>query len=136
MKKNNIQPVITACVVLLAASINAYAGEYLSAEDVTALVSDKTFDGINLKQDYEYKAYASPDGKVTQVKNSGESKTGKWSVLPNGKQCIEWDGTDVRKCYHIRDNNDGSYTKVKIKGKKITPILRWKNFTSGNNLKL
>lgn len=144
MKKNKIQSVITASVALLAGSINVYAGDYLSASEVTVLVSGKTFDGIHLKQDYEYRTYASPDGKVTQVKSSGESKTGKWSVLPNGKQCIEWDGTNEKKCYHIRDNGDGSYTKVKIKKitkdkitkDKIIPILRWKNFTQGNNLKL
>lgn len=131
---NTFNLCITTTILLLVTGTTAFAGDYLSADDVTALVSGKTFDGIHLKNDYTYKAYASPDGTVRQVKSSGDSKTGKWSVKPDGKQCIEWDGTDVVKCFHIKDNGDGSYTKVKIKGDKVILLLRWSNFTEDNHL--
>lgn len=132
----NIKPIMTlfTMLIVLLGSQVASADDYMSADSVKALVSGKTFDGIHLKKDYTYRAYAAPDGQVTQVKSNGDRKTGKWSVLPNGKQCIEWDNTDIRKCFHIRDNGDGSYTKVKLKGDKVIPLLRWSNFTDGNGL--
>jgi len=120
--------------ILLSSGFTANAGEYMSADEIQTLIAGNSAKGVHLKRDFSYNIYFSSDGALQQIKANGDERKGQWMVKSNGKHCVEFDGTDVRKCWHIRSNGDGSYTKVKLKGNKVIPLLIWRDFEEGNTL--
>jgi len=111
------------------------AQEFMPAADVKSALSGKTCSGEHLKKDFTFKVHFSPDGVVQQVKRNGDKKKGQWSVIDNGKRCLEWDGSDIRKCLHVRDNGDKTYTLVKVRGNgEIRDLINWSDCKTGNML--
>ena len=134
MKKRIVVTLLTA-ILLLSVSTSLIAGDYISADHLKELLTNKTAKGEHLKRDYEFDSFFSPDGDLIQIRANGKKKTGKWSVKENGKHCVEWDGSDIRKCFPVMSNGDGSFTKVKVKNNgKIKKLIRWTNFRAGNQL--
>ena len=122
-------------VVCLASTPAVLAGDFLSADELRAAVTDKTFKGVHLKKDYSYVTFNGGDGIVTQIKDDGSKETGKWRVDDDGKHCVEWDGSGQEKCFPVKDNGDGSLTKTKVTGNgKQIPLLQWTDFKDGNQL--
>lgn len=132
--KNN--PFITIClsVVLVCMASFTHADDFLSGDEIKSIYTGKTAKGVHLKKGYSYVAYFSPDGALSQKTDDGNVKQGKWSVDDEGRQCVTWKGSGVTKCFPLVNNNDGSYTKVKLKGKKRIPIIMHRDFTDGNKL--
>ncbi|GMQ96433.1 MAG: hypothetical protein BMS9Abin15_0104 [Gammaproteobacteria bacterium] len=93
------------------------AGEFLSADEVKALLTDKTTKGIHLKRDYSYRINFSIYGLLIRVKNDGEETRGQWHVKDDGRHCIKWEDSYKTRCFPFKDNGDDSYTKVEGNGK-------------------
>ena len=133
--KKQIATILCAGLSLFSLHSAVLAEEFMSAADVKSALSGKTCSGEHLRKDFTFKVHFSSDGAVHQIKENGYEKKGKWSVLDNGKRCLEWNGTDIRKCFPIRDNGDGTYTLVKVKGNgDIKKLILWSNCTQGNTL--
>ena len=133
--KKQIATILCAGLSLFLMNSSVIAEEFMQATDVKLALSGKTCSGEHLRKDFNFKVYFSPDGVVQQVKGNGDKQNGNWSVLDNGKRCLEWDGSDIRKCFPVRDNGDESYTLVKVKGNgDIRELIHWKNCTQGNIL--
>jgi len=111
------------------------AENFMPAAEVKSALSGKTCSGDHLRKDFTFKVHFSSDGVVQQVKRNGDKKKGQWSVLDNGKRCLEWDGSDTRKCFHMRDNGDKTYTLVKTRDNgEIRDLINWSDCKTGNML--
>ena len=71
MKKTSIALLALFCINIAGAS------EYMSADAVKALMSDKTFDGLYLPKDKVFKVYEAPDGAHNVVYSSGKRTKGR-----------------------------------------------------------
>jgi hypothetical protein len=122
----------TLLVSLLCLGNPVYAGDFMNGDEVKALLSGKTVTGKGLKKDFTVVTYFSPDGTMLGTKD-GESRNGTWTVEDDGKQCIKFDDGNSN-CRYIKDNGDGTYTKIKVKknGKEI-PLLLYESVQDGNN---
>ena len=102
------------------------AGEALSAEQVKALFTGKTFDGYNENKGKKFRAYSDADGTMIH-QNKKRTKEATWEVKSNGSHC----GILKRRvCGKIVPVGDGVYHK--IRGGEHTHTL--KNFVEGNQL--
>jgi hypothetical protein len=135
MHKTLATLLLTTSFCLGAGSLTAQAGTYMSADEVKNVIVGKSANGVHLKKDFAYRIYFAPDGALHQIKENGVEKKGQWSVTNDGKHCVEWDNSGVRKCFPVRDDGDGTYTKVKLKGNRVIEILRWSDFQDGDALK-
>lgn len=105
-------------------SVTANAGQALTAAEIKALTAGKTIDAIHLKKDFSFKVYFDAKGNATQFRD-GKENPGQYKY--NGdKHCVDFSGSF--KCMTIEKNSDGSYTRVKGKGKRI---IRWTKFADG-----
>lgn len=108
-----------------------FAGDFMSADKVKALLSGKTVVGKGLKKNFTVTTYFAPDGTMTGNKN-GNQRKGMWRVESDGLQCVEFDD-GASNCRYIKDNGDGTYTKIKVKGDgdEIETVL-WESIQDGN----
>lgn len=114
---------------------SALADNFMTATEIKSTLSGKTCAGEHLRKNYNFKVYFSPDGVVTQVKDNGYKRNGTWSILDSGKRCLEWEGTDIRKCFHIQNNGNKTYTLTKIKKNGDTlNLIQWSYCLNGNTL--
>ena len=133
--KKQIATILCAGFSIFLINSSVLAENFMLAPDVKLALSGKTCSGEHLRKDFNFKVYFSPDGVVQQVKRNGDKQKGNWSVLDNGKRCLEWDGSDIRKCFPVRDNGDESYTLVKVKGNgDIRELILWRHCMQGNTL--
>jgi len=109
----------------LLAGGSAVAGDKMSAEAVTKLISGNTVHVVRNKDGVEFKMYFSAEG-VAQRLIQGKVKYGSWEVKPNGKHCINMGGKD--KCAAVQDNGDGTYSRLNKRGKAT---VTWKKFENG-----
>jgi hypothetical protein len=127
MKKSSI-----ALLSLFVAVNTASAAEYMSADAVKALFTDKTFDGVYLPKDKQFWAYEAPDGTHHVLRKSGkidENRT--WSVNAEGQHCTtkkKWDGP---RCSYVVDAGNGEYHKINNDGEHTHTLT---NFRDGNQL--
>jgi hypothetical protein len=113
-----------ACV-LASPAVNAEE-KVLSAEEVRALFTGKTFDGFNENKGASYRVYSAADGTMLH-KNAKRTKEVKWEVDSMGRHCALFKN---KKCGKIVSVGDGVYHKMK--GDEHTHTL--KNFVDGNQL--
>lgn len=132
--KNNPAIFVYLSAILISVASFAHAGDFLSGDEIKSIYTGKTAKGVHLKKGFSYMAYFSPDGALIQKKDDGDTNEGKWSVDDEGRQCVSWNGSGVTKCFPLVNNNDGSYTKVKVKGSKHIPLIMHRDFTDGNKL--
>lgn len=107
----------------------------MTGEQIKLLVSGKTVSGRHLRKDFPLKTYFAQDGFVVGLAKGNERK-GKWWVNKKNMQCIKWSHRDRKFCLIVRDNGDGTYTKIrhkKRKNKKV-PVVLWIKFEQGNTL--
>jgi len=135
-KSSTLTVLITAFTACFVAA-TAYA-EQLNGEQVTALLSGKTSYAYHDFKDFDIDTYFAPDGSVISIRN-GEKHTGKWRVESNGNHCVRlndpYSGEPKKEHCRFIENNDGTYTRIKVKrkGKRI-PIITYKRFADGNTL--
>ena len=138
MEKNIMKKCSIAILTMLVIVKTASAAEYMTADQVKAVFTNKTFDGVYLPKDKNFKAYESPDGTHHVLRSSGKrDKSRKWFVNSEGKHCTthpkwkkkpEWkDG----RCSFVRDAGNGEYHKINDNGKHTHTLT---NFRDGNQL--
>lgn len=119
---------LSACL-----SSGAYAGDFMTVDQIKAAFSGKTLDGQHLRKGYSFSNYFDPSGKLYSIRD-GEKRLGEWRINNKGKHCVQWEDSINEYCRLFRDNGDGSYTKIKIKGDRKIEILTLKNVRDGNQL--
>lgn len=122
-----------ALLALFAVFNTASAAEYMTADEVKALFTDKTFDGLYLPLDIEFKAYDASDGShnVYYKKSGKHSKNRKWSVNEEGQHCTTYKKRPEPLCSHVKDAGNGEYHKFNNDGKHTHTLT---NFRDGNQL--
>jgi hypothetical protein len=125
--------------ILLAAvmfAMPAYANEYMNADEVKTLMTDKTFDGVFLPKDKRFSAYEAPDGTHHVLRPNGKKDQGRsWFVNDKGQHCTtnpkwkkKWpDG----RCSFVKDAGNGEYHKISDDGKHTHTL---NNFRDGDQL--
>ncbi len=83
----------------------ALAGDGVSAEEITAAVSDSTYQGSMTKSDSAFAEYYQPDGTI-----AGKGYSGKWRVEDN-TMCFQY-GDNPENCWEI-ELNGSAMTLVK-----------------------
>jgi hypothetical protein len=111
---------------LLLAS-QAQAGEDLTSEQLDSfelyeLVYDQTADCRKEKDQSLCVNFFSPEGNLTQLRDNGKRKIGRWFLDDADRLCILWDGKYKPLCFVVTENEDGTYNMVR-KGKHKSTIL-------------
>jgi hypothetical protein len=115
----------SVAVLALSAVLNtASAGDYLSADEVKALFTDKTFDGYQEQKGFDFKVYSAPDGTHNLIKK-GKNKQKSWSVNDDGEHCVN------SRCSKVKDAGNGEYHKINNDGEHTHTLT---NFRDGNQL--
>jgi hypothetical protein len=122
--KNTI--LLSVITGLMTVTGTAMADKQLSADEVKALFSGKTFDGHNESNDKDYQVYSDPNGTMIH-KNAKRTKEMKWEVTADGQHCALF---KTRKCGNIVDKGNGVYYKMNHSNHTHT----LKNFVEGNKL--
>ncbi len=133
-----MRPSIVAALCMGVFIGTASAADYMSADEIKALISGKTTHGVGLKKDFTVVTHFAPDGSLMGERN-GNKRTGSWNVTDDGQHCVDFsDGKN--NCRFIKDNGDGTYSRVKVKtkGNGTTvhiPVVKWERIEEGNALK-
>ena len=128
-----MKKISTLLLTLFVFSGTVAAADYMTADEVKALMSGKTFDGLYLPKDKKFQAYEDPDGthNVYYPKKGKHSKNRKWSVNEKGQHCTtskKWDGF---RCTNVKDAGNGEYHKITDDGEHTHTLT---NFRDGNKL--
>ena len=78
-----------------------------------------------MKKDFEFKIYFADSSKALRTKKSGEIVETTHRI-DGDKHCIHWRGKD--RCAKIRNNGDGTYSRINKKGKEV---VKWLKLESG-----
>lgn len=96
--------------------------ESLDSVELYELVYDQTADCRKKKDQSMCVNYFAPDGNLTQLRDNGDRKTGRWFLDDADRLCILWEGKYKPLCFVVTKNPDGTYKMVK-KGKHKSTIL-------------
>ncbi len=112
---------------LLATGITSFAAfaqaeERLDKAGLYELVYDKTADCRKEKDQSTCVNYFAPDGNLTQVRDNGKRKEGRWFLDDSDRLCILWNGKYKPLCFVVTANEDDTYKMTK-KGKHKSTIL-------------
>ena len=99
----------------------------LTAEQVKALFTNKTFDGYNELNVAEFQVYSQDDGSMIH-KNARRAVTVTWEVKPDGQHCAIFQVKTF--CGYIIPVGNGVYHKV-TDGKHTRTL---KHFIEGNQI--
>lgn len=100
----------------------APAAEQLDSFELYDLVFDQTADCRKEKDQSLCVNYFSPEGNLTQLRDNGNRKTGRWFLDDSDRLCILWDGKYKPLCFAVSEEPDGTYKMVR-KGKHKSTIL-------------
>jgi hypothetical protein len=95
--------------ILVGAVSNPVSAEYLSAEEVKSLFTNRTSSGHHAFKNEQGSRYFDESGK-----SSGTTGTGTWRVNKEGMLCVSNDGNSNERCRHISKSGD-KYKKYKIR---------------------
>ena len=115
-------------LMLFVVSFAALAGDFLTGEQIEDLVKGKTVHAQHLLKGFKFTVYFDSDGETAVRKENGVATETTYRVTGD-KHCIFWNGKD--RCASLRDNGDGTYTRVNARGKDV---VVWKSFDHGKNL--
>lgn len=104
------------CVFL---ATSAQANQYMTADEVKSLLTDKTFEGEYLPKNKKYTVYEAPDGTHNVLRPNGKrDKNRTWFVNEKGQHCTthpKWKNHKKRengRCSFVLDAGNGEYHKV------------------------
>jgi len=126
---------ITCIMVLVLSSLTSvsFADEFMSADQVKALMTNKTFDGIYLPKDKQFKVFEDADGthNVYYPKKDKLVNNREWKVNEKGQHCTTHPKWDDYRCSHVKDAGNGEYHKINDDGEHTHTLT---NFREGNKL--
>lgn len=103
----------------------------LSKSDIKSLFNDKTVEGVNLKRDYDFKRYYSPDGTIYEKSYSHGDRKGKWYASYEGL-CWQWHNSmGEARCASV-EKSGSKYLRYNRKGTKVRE--EYNLFIAGNSL--
>lgn len=126
MKKKLLSLTFIVCLPLIAT--NANAESMLNAEQVKELVTGKTIQAKHNIKGFKFSVYFDKDNKTAFRKQKGSTTKTSYMIKGN-KHCLQWKGQN--HCANIRDNKDGTWSRINPKGKAI---ITWSNITDGKKL--
>ncbi|MDQ1314378.1 MAG: hypothetical protein QG662_487 [Pseudomonadota bacterium] len=133
--RNSLKFAAGALMAILAFS--SQAGGNLSAEDVKALLTDKTAFAKHEKERYNYVNYFAPDGSAKQLTDKGEKKTGTWHVESDGALCVSWAGDADSICGPLIASGEGQYKRMRTNPKNLMGglihVITFERFENGNS---
>ncbi len=118
---------LVSCLPLMA-STGFAADTMMNADQIKKLVAGKTITAKHNLKGFKFTVYFDKDNKTALRKQKGNTIKTSYSVKGN-MHCLLWKGQD--RCANIRDNKDGTYSRVNPKGKAI---ITWSKVTDGKNL--
>lgn len=128
---------LLAGLLLTIQAFSLHAGGNLSAEDVKALLTDKTVFAKHEKGGYNFVGYFGPDGVAKQLTDKGEKKTGIWRVESDGTLCVSWVGDADSVCGPLIATSDGKYKRMRTNPRNIMAgsihLVTFERFESGNS---
>ncbi|MCW8887615.1 MAG: hypothetical protein OQK25_00975 [Gammaproteobacteria bacterium] len=74
MKHHKASHLFTLFMMMLLSPLTTIAGELLSGDEIEALFSNRTFEGIHLKNGWTFKNYAGSDGGCNVLFLSGKKR--------------------------------------------------------------
>lgn len=113
---------------LLALSSTTWAANALTADQAKALIAGNSAAGFADALGKNYTAYYSPEGKLTQVLETGKKRQGTWKVTDDGHFCTQFP-TESERCTKIFPADHGEYQRIKDDG-MVTNTF--KKFQKGN----
>ena len=119
-------------LALLAVTNTSFAAEYMSAEQVKAVFTNKTFDGVYLPKDKTFSVFEAPDGTHHVLRPSGKRDQGRtWEVNDEGQHCTTHPKSGKLRCSSVVDAGNGEYHKYNSDGEHTHTLT---NFRDGNKL--
>jgi hypothetical protein len=128
---------LRSAVLLFAITLPTFASasDYMSADEVKALMKDKTFDGIYLPKNSNFSVYDAPDGTHTVSRPTGTIERGTWFVNDKGQHCTtnpKWkEKWPNGRCSYVKNAGGGEYHKFNDEGEHTHTLT---NFRGGNQL--
>ena len=102
----------------------------LTADQLTALFSDKTVESITAVKERVSLSYYASDGKMRQTRN-GQTRFGTWRVRADGRICLQME--QLREKCRIIVKKDGIYKKYIVrKSGRHQNTVNYLKFWSGN----
>lgn len=124
-----------AAAALLGLSVSsASAGEWLTGDQIEALISGNTTYGKHEKKDFNAYSYNRPDGTFVGWSSKWGPTKGTWRVKGN-RICRHREGGKRENCHDVRDNGDGTYNRYKQPKNLTKPrvhIFTWTKVAEGN----
>lgn len=121
-------PVAGLAIALVAGRLTAaestdYETASLDRDTIIELVSDKTTECRKEKDGSLCANYFSDDGVIKRVMYDDDARRdGVWFIDDSERLCILWGGKIKPLCFHVVEQDDGSYNMYK-RGKHISTIL-------------
>lgn len=103
----------------------------LSKLEVQTLLNDKTVEGYNVRRDFDFKLYFSPDGKLYSNNPRHGDRVGIWHASTEGL-CWQFNSSYV-KCARVELFNGNKYRRYNQKGNKVRQIYH--KIIPGNQIK-
>lgn len=108
--------------LLFSLSQASHADKMLSGDEIKALVTNKTISVIYSSSN-QWRQYFAADG--SSIRDNGETST--WNI-DGDNHCNS--ASAKFPCAPIRDNGDGTYSRLKSDG---SPIVTWTKFVEGKD---
>jgi len=121
-------PVLLLCLGVMPYAFAEEPDTRLGFDELYDLVYDQTADCRKEKDKSSCVNYFSPEGELTQLRDSGKRLEGRWFLDDSDRLCILWNGKHKPLCFVVTVNKDGTYNMSKG-GKHKSTIL---GVTSGN----
>ena len=128
MKNSHRKSICFGAAALVFVPGQSLAQEFLTTDQIEALVVGKTVHAKHLKKGFEFVIYFDPDGKTAVRKQAGETTKTTYKIEAD-KHCIFWKGKD--RCAGIFDNGDATYDRVNPNG---VHIVKWTKIVPGEEL--
>jgi hypothetical protein len=96
----------------LSLATTASGADAMNADQVQALFAGKTAAVTVVANGLGQRTYFAKDGKLAQVNDKGERRSGTWRVDAGGSQCILWSG-EKEVCDKIVPQGNGIYQRYR-----------------------
>ncbi|MCB1772482.1 MAG: hypothetical protein KDI88_02615 [Gammaproteobacteria bacterium] len=123
----NSRSMLAAMLLAAAGGVSALEGhagqDALERFDIIDLVSDQTTLCRKEKDQSLCSNYFTEDGVIKRIMHDDDARRdGVWFIDDQDRLCILWKGKIKPLCFHVYEQDDGSYKLIK-KGEHITTII-------------
>jgi hypothetical protein len=124
-----INGTVLVCFLISGASA-ANAGHDLSAAEATKLFSGKTVEAYHVTLGYWFKDYFDPNGRIREIRDTGDNRQGKWRIDKRGQMCVQW--IEGQEFCNILVYDGKVYKEIMTRESGRKHIITFEKFTEGN----